>query len=450
MDAVNFIVFVINLGEDIQIDAGHFTDGAARFNRHPRGIKIRLIRKEKYMLKGKTVLLGVTGGIAAYKSATLASMLVKAGAKVRVLMTENAKNFINPITFESLTGYKCVTDTFDRNFEFKVEHVALAKKADVLIIAPATANVIAKLAHGIADDMLTTTALACRCPKIVAPAMNTAMYENPATQDNIGILRHYGMEIAEPDSGYLACGDVGAGKMPEPEVLAEYIYKACAFSGAKRDMEGLKVLVTAGPTQEAVDPVRYITNHSSGKMGYAIARMCMLRGASVTLVTGKTALKEPMFMEVVSAVSAKEMYDAVIARAEDMDIIIKAAAVADYRPRYVSQEKVKKTDGQVSIELERTDDILGYLGSHKEKGQFLCGFSMETENMIENSRRKLEKKNLDMIVANNLKVQGAGFETDTNIVTLIGKDFQEELSIMTKEKVACCILDRILELRKRQ
>lgn len=401
------------------------------------------------MLKGKTVLLGVAGGIAAYKSAALASMLVKAGAEVRVLMTENAKNFINPITFEALTGHKCVSDTFDRNFEFKVEHIALAKKADAVIIAPATANVIAKLAHGIADDMLTTTVLACPCPKIVAPAMNTAMYENPVTQDNIRLLRHYGMDIAEPESGRLACGDVGTGKMPEPEALAEYVYKACAFSGAEKDMEGLKVLVTAGPTQEAVDPVRYITNHSSGKMGYGIARMCMLRGASVTLVTGKTALKAPMFMEVVPVTSAKEMYDAVSARAEDMDVIIKAAAVADYRPKYVSDEKVKKADGQMSIELERTDDILGFLGSHKKSGQFLCGFSMETENMIENSRKKLEKKNLDMIVANNLKVQGAGFGTDTNIVTLIGQDFQEELPIMSKEKVACRILDRISELRKR-
>ncbi len=397
------------------------------------------------MLKGKTILLGVTGGIAAYKSASLASLLVKAGARVRVLMTENAKNFINPITFESLTGYKCVSDTFDRNFEFKVEHIALAKKADAVIIAPATANVIAKLAHGIADDMLTTTMLACRCPKIVAPAMNTAMYENPVTQDNIRLLRHYGMEIAEPDSGYLACGDVGAGKMLEPEVLAEYVYKACAFP---KDMEGLKVLVTAGPTQEAVDPVRYITNHSSGKMGYGMARMCMLRGASVTLVTGKTAIKTPMFVDVIPVVSAKEMYDAVVRGSGEMDIIIKAAAVADYRPRYISEEKVKKADGEMAIELERTDDILGYLGSHKKEGQFLCGFSMETEHMVENSRKKLVKKNLDMIVANNLKVQGAGFETDTNIVTLIGKDFQEELPMMKKEEAASCILDKILEIRK--
>lgn len=397
------------------------------------------------MLKGKTILLGVTGGIAAYKSAALASMLVKAGAKVRVLMTENAKNFINPVTFESLTGHKCVSDTFDRNFEFQVEHVALAKEADAVIIAPATANVIAKLAHGIADDMLTTTTLACRCPKIIAPAMNTAMYENPITQDNIERLRRYGMEIAEPAYGYLACGDTGAGKMAEPENLIEYVYKSCAFP---KDMEGLRVLVTAGPTQEAVDPVRYITNHSSGKMGYSIARICMLRGASVTLVTGKTALKPPMFVEVVPVISAKDMYEAVVGRSGDMDIIIKAAAVADYRPCHAADEKVKKSEGQMSIELERTDDILGYLGTHKKTGQFLCGFSMETENMLENSRKKLEKKNLDMIVANNLKVQGAGFETDTNIVTIIGKDFEEEFPIMEKEKVADCILDSILDMRK--
>ncbi len=396
------------------------------------------------MLKGKTILLGVTGGIAAYKSASLASLLVKAGADVRVLMTENAKNFINPITFEALTGHKCVSDTFDRNFEFQVEHVALAKEADAVIIAPATANVIAKLTHGIADDMLTTTVLACRCPKIIAPAMNTAMYENPVTQDNIEQLRRYGMEIARPAYGHLACGDTGAGKMLEPESLIEYVYKSCAFP---KDMEGLKVLVTAGPTQEAIDPVRYITNHSSGKMGYSIARACMLRGALVTLVTGKTALKPPMFVDVVPVVTAKDMYEAVVLRSGEMDVIIKAAAVADYRPRYESEEKMKKSDGQMIMELERTDDILGYLGTHKKAGQFLCGFSMETENMIENSRIKLEKKHLDLIVANNLKVQGAGFETDTNIVTLIGTDIQEELPIMEKEKVAGCIIDRILKIK---
>lgn len=397
------------------------------------------------MLKGKTILLGITGGIAAYKSASLASMLVKAGAEVRVLMTENAKNFINPITFESLTGHKCVSDTFDRNFEFKVEHIALAKKADAVIIAPATANVIAKLAHGLADDMLTTTVLACTCPKIVAPAMNTAMYENPITQDNIEILREYGMEVVEPACGYLACGDTGAGKMPEPEVLFEYLLKCCALP---KDMRGMKVLVTAGPTQEAIDPVRYITNHSSGKMGYNLARMCMLRGAEVTLVTGKCAIDPPMFVETVPIVSAKDMYEAVVSRSGEMDVIIKAAAVADYRPSQVAQEKVKKSDDNMSITLERTDDILKYLGEHKKEGQFLCGFSMETENMIENSRKKLEKKNLDMIVANNLKVKGAGFETDTNIVTMITKEMQKELPIMRKDAVAGCILDEIMELRK--
>lgn len=397
------------------------------------------------MLKGKTILLGVTGGIAAYKSASLASMLVKAGAEVRVLMTENAKNFINPITFESLTGHKCVSDTFDRNFEFKVEHIALAKKADAVIIAPATANVIAKLAHGLADDMLTTTVLACTCPKIVAPAMNTAMYENPITQDNIEILRKYGMEVVEPACGHLACGDTGAGKMPEPEVLFEYLLKFCALP---KDMKGMKVLVTAGPTQEAIDPVRYITNHSSGKMGYNLARMCMLRGAEVTLVTGKCAINPPMFVETVPIVSARDMYEAVVSRTGEMDVIIKAAAVADYRPSQVAQEKVKKSDDNMSIALERTDDILKYLGEHKKEGQFLCGFSMETENMIENSRKKLEKKNLDMIVANNLKEKGAGFETDTNIVTMITKEMQKELPIMGKDAVAGCILDEIMELRK--
>lgn len=399
------------------------------------------------MLKGKTILLGVTGGIAAYKSASLASLLVKEGAEVRVLMTENAKNFINPITFESLTGHKCIFDTFDRNFEFKVEHVALAKKADAVMIAPATANIVAKLAHGLADDMLTTTVLACKCPKIIAPAMNTAMYENPITQDNLNTLRKYGFEIAEPVCGYLACGDTGAGKMAEPEVLLQYLLKSCAL---QKDMKGLKVLVTAGPTQEAVDPVRYITNHSSGKMGYNLARMCMLRGADVILVTGKCALEPPMFVEVVPVVSAEDMYKAVVSKSGEMDVIIKAAAVADYRPAQVAKEKVKKADHNMSIALERTNDILKYLGEHKKEGQFLCGFSMETENMIENSRKKLEKKNLDMIVANNLKVQGAGFETDTNIVTMITKDMQQELPIMGKDAVAGCILDEIMRLREEE
>lgn len=395
-------------------------------------------------LKNKTILLGVTGGIAAYKSASLTSLLVKSGAEVHVLMTENAKNFINPITFETLTGHKCVTDTFDRNFEFNVEHVALAKKADVVMVAPATANVIAKLAHGLADDMLTTTVLACKCPKIIVPAMNTAMYENPITQDNLATLRRYGMDIVTPASGYLACGDTGTGKMPEPSDLYEHILRHCA---CPKDMEGLKVLVTAGPTQEAIDPVRYITNHSSGKMGYSIAKACMLRGANVTLVTGKTTLEPPKFVHVVPIITAKDMFDAVTSRSKDMDIIIKAAAVADYRPSQVSNEKVKKADAELSIPLERTDDILKYLGEHKLPNQFLCGFSMETENMLENSRKKLAKKNLDMIVANNLKIKGAGFETDTNIVTLITKNSETELPIMGKDDVAFRLLDAILELR---
>ena len=399
------------------------------------------------MLKGKTVLLGVTGGIASYKSASLASLLVKAGAQVHVLMTENAKNFINPITFETLTGHKCVTDTFDRNFEFNVEHVALAKKADLVMIAPATANVIAKLAHGIADDMLTTTVLACRCPKIIAPAMNTAMYENQITQDNMDLLRKYGMEVITPACGHLACGDTGAGKMPEPETLIQYIYRELAH---KKDMKGLKVLVTAGPTQESIDPVRYITNHSSGKMGYCIARACMLRGADVTLVSGRTALTPPMFVDVVPVISAKDMYESVTSRSNDMNIIIKAAAVADYRPASVADEKMKKADSELSIALELTDDILKYLGEHKTSGQFLCGFSMETQNMLENSKKKLVKKNLDMIVANNLKVKGAGFETDTNIVTMITPDSVCELELMSKEDVAFRLTDKILELMEPQ
>ena len=399
-------------------------------------------------LEGKCVVLGITGGIAAYKMADTARLLVKQGAEVHVVMTENAAKFITPLTFETLTNQRCVVDTFARDFQYDVAHVSLAKAADLILMAPATANVIAKLAHGIADDMLTTVVLAARCGKLIAPAMNTAMLENPVTQENLSALRRYGFEVIEPSAGLLACGDVGAGKMPEPEVLLEYVYRACAFTGEQKDMEGLKVLVTAGPTQEAVDPVRYITNHSSGKMGYSIARMCMLRGASVTLVTGKTAIRAPMFVDVVPVVSAKEMYDAVVSRSEEMDIIIKAAAVADYRPRHVAEEKVKKGDGQMAIELERTDDILADLGSRKRDGQFLCGFSMETERMIENSRTKLVRKNLDMIAANNLKVKGAGFETDTNIITLMGKDLQEELQMMDKGQVASCLLDKILELMK--
>lgn len=397
------------------------------------------------MLKGKTILLGVTGGIAAYKSASLASMLVKSHAEVHVLMTEHATNFITPITFETLTGNRCVIDTFDRNFEFQVEHVALAQKADAFVIAPATANVIAKIAHGMADDMLTTTFLACKCPKIIVPAMNTAMYENAVTQNNLEALRKYGMEIIDPASGRLACGDTGAGKMPEPETILQHIYRCCA---CPKDMLGLKVLVTAGPTQEAIDPVRYITNHSSGKMGYSIARDCMLRGAQVTLVTGKTAIDPPMFVDVVPVISARDMFEAVTSRSRDMDIIIKAAAVADYRPSQVADEKVKKSDAELSIPLERTDDILKFLGDNKKPGQFLCGFSMETENMLENSKKKLVKKNLDMIIANNLKVKGAGFEADTNIVTMITPGSVTELELMSKDDVATLLVNHILELRQ--
>lgn len=394
-------------------------------------------------LNNKTILLGVTGGIAAYKSASLASLLVRSGAEVRVIMTEHAANFINPITFESLTGHKCITDTFDRNFEFKVEHVALAKKADLIIVAPATANVIAKLAHGLADDMLTTTILASKAPKLIAPAMNTGMYENPVTQDNLALLIRYGMEIISPASGRLACGDVGAGKMAEPEIIYEHILHVCACT---KDMTGMKVLVTAGPTQEPLDPVRFLTNHSSGKMGYSIAKACMLRGADVTLITGRTALTPPMFMDVVPVISAEDMYDAVISRSDSMDLIIKAAAVADYRPARIATEKVKKGNSELSIPLERTRDILKYLGEHKKPGQFLCGFSMETEHMLEHSRQKLIVKNLDMIVANNLKVPGAGFETDTNIVTMITPDDVTELSLMSKEEVSFHILDKILSI----
>ena len=395
------------------------------------------------MLEGKTVLLGVTGSIAAYKIAYLASMLKKQQADVHVLMTRNATNFINPITFESLTGNKCLVDTFDRNFQFQVEHVSIAKKADVVMIAPASANVIGKLAHGIADDMLTTTIVACRCKKFISPAMNTNMFENPIVQDNLKILEHYGYEVIDPAVGYLACGDTGAGKMPEPETLLNYILRECA---CEKDMKGLKVLVTAGPTQEAIDPVRYITNHSSGKMGYAIAKMAMLRGADVTLVSGRTALTPPPFVRVVPVVTARDMYEAVTSVSQEQDIIIKAAAVADYRPASVSDEKIKKKDDDMSIALERTDDILKYLGLHKRTGQFLCGFSMETKDMIGNSRAKLEKKNLDMVAANNLKVEGAGFQGDTNVLTLITQDEEVSLPLMSKEDAALKILDKILAL----
>ena len=395
------------------------------------------------MLKNKTVLLGVTGSIAAYKIANLASALKKLHADVHVLMTRNATNFINPITFESLTGNKCLVDTFDRNFQFQVEHVSIAKKADVVMIAPASANVIGKIAHGIADDMLTTTVMACKCPIYISPAMNTNMYENPILQDNMKILEKYGYHIITPASGYLACGDTGAGKMPEPETLLQYIVQEIAF---EKDLKGKKILITAGPTQEKIDPVRYITNHSSGKMGYALAKRAAMRGAEVTLVSGQVSIAPPPFVKVVSIVSAKDMFDAVTAVSDEQDIIIKAAAVADYRPAFVSDEKMKKKDDQMSIELERTDDILKYLGEHKKEGQFLCGFSMETQNMISNSRAKLEKKNLDMIAANNLKVEGAGFKTDTNVLTLITQNEEVSLDMMSKEDAAGVILDRIKEM----
>ena len=395
------------------------------------------------MLKGKTVVLGVTGGIAAYKIANLASMLVKLHCDVHVIMTQNATNFITPITFETLTNNKCLIDTFDRNFQFHVEHVALAKRADVVMIAPATANVIGKLAHGIADDMLTTTVLACTCKKFVAPAMNTQMYRNPIVQDNMKTLEQYGFELIEPATGFLACRDVGEGKLPDPEVLLQYILRELAF---EKDMTGKKVLVTAGPTQESIDPVRYITNHSTGKMGYAIARHCMMRGADVTLVSGPTNLNPPPFVTVIPVVSAKEMFDTVTSHAKEQDIIIKSAAVADYRPATVASEKMKKSDNALALDLEKTEDILKYLGEHKKESPFLCGFSMETENMLDNSRAKLVKKNLDMIVANNLKQTGAGFGTDTNIVTLITKKDEQELPILTKDEVAKAIVDKILTL----
>lgn len=395
------------------------------------------------LLGGKTVLLGVTGSIAAYKIASLASALRKLDADVHVLMTRNATNFINPITFETLTGNKCLVDTFDRNFQFQVEHVSIAKKADVVMLAPATANVIGKLAHGIADDMLTTTLMACKCPVYVSPAMNTNMYENPVLQDNLNTLQRYGYHIIDPANGYLACGDTGAGKMPEPEVLMDYILKEIAF---EKDLAGKKILITAGPTQEAIDPVRYITNHSSGKMGYALAKMAMLRGGEVTLVSGQSALTPPPFVHYVPIVSAKDMFDAVTSVSDEQDIIIKAAAVADYRPATVSDEKMKKSDDQLSIPLERTDDILKYLGEHKRKGQFLCGFSMETSNVISNSRAKLVKKNLDMIAANCLKVEGAGFAGDTNVLTLITQNEEVSLDLMSKEDAAGIILDKILSL----
>ena len=391
------------------------------------------------ILKSKTVVLGVTGSIAAYKIANLASSLVKKGANVHVIMTKNATNFINPITFETLTGNKCLVDTFDRNFEFSVEHVSLAKQADIFMVAPASANVIGKIANGIADDMLTTTIMACKCHKVISPAMNTNMFENPIVQDNLEKLRNYGYEVIDPASGYLACGDTGAGKMPEPTVLESYIMKNIAM---EKDMAGKKVLITAGPTMEAIDPVRFISNHSTGKMGYALAKIAMERGAEVTLVTGKTYIEKPDFVKIIDVKSAKEMFDAVDKEFDSQDIVIMSAAVADYRPKTVADEKIKKNDGEMAIELERTDDILGTM-SRRKKNQFLCGFSMETEHMLENSKSKLKKKNLDMICANNLKVEGAGFGTDTNVVTLITENESRQLPIMSKEQVANEILTEI-------
>ena len=395
------------------------------------------------MLKGKTVLLGVTGGIAAYKAAALASALVKQHAAVEVVMTENSTRFVTPLTFEQLTGRRTMVDTFDRNFSHQVEHIALAERTDLVIVAPATANVCAKLAHGLADDMLTTTILACRCPKLIAPAMNTNMYENPVTQDNLALLRRYGWEVIEPASGRLACGAVGKGKLPEPEELLQYILRNLAFP---HDLTGKKVLVTAGPTQEAIDPVRYLTNHSTGKMGYAIAKMAMLRGAEVTLVSGQTAIAPPPFVKVISVVSAQEMFEAVAAKAPQSDFIFKAAAVADYTPASYSDNKVKKSDGDMSIPLKRTRDILKYLGEHRLPGQVICGFSMETQNMVENSREKLMKKNVDMICANNLKQSGAGFGVDTNVITVITRDETLELPLQATESAANAILDAALRL----
>ena len=394
------------------------------------------------MLKNKTILLGVTGSIAAYKIASLASMLVKQHANVHVIMTKNATNFIHPITFETLTGNKCLVDTFDRNFEFQVEHVSLAKQADVALVAPASANVVGKLAHGIADDMLTTARLACKAPILVSPAMNTNMYENPIVQDNLRTLQRYGMKVITPASGYLACGDTGAGKMPEPETLFAHVEAEIA---CEKDLAGKRVLVTAGATQESLDPVRYLTNHSTGKMGYAIAKAAMLRGARVTLVSAPTNLTAPLNTELAPVVSAQDMFEAVESHFDDTDILIMAAAVADYRPKEFVDHKIKKKEGDNTLELARTTDILGTLGARKRADQFICGFSMETENLLENSAQKLQKKNLDMIVANNLRTQGAGFGTETNVVTLIRPDDMIELPIMSKLDVAHRILDQIVK-----
>jgi phosphopantothenoylcysteine decarboxylase/phosphopantothenate--cysteine ligase len=396
------------------------------------------------MLKGKTVVLGVTGSIAAYKMANVASMLVKLHADVHVIMTENACQFITPVTFETLTGNKCMVDTFDRNFQFHVAHISIAKKADVFLVAPASANVIGKLANGIADDMLTTTAMACTCQKIVAPAMNTNMYHNPILQDNLKKLEGYGFTVIAPEKGVLACRDIGDGKMPSEDVLVGHILREIAH---EKDLAGMKVIVTAGPTQESVDPVRYITNHSTGKMGYELAKAAMLRGAEVTLVSGVTNLEPPMFVDYVQVKSAGDMFEAMKSRFLDNDIIIKAAAVADYKPKSYSDEKTKKKDGEMSIELDRTQDILKYLGEHRREGQFYCGFSMETQNMLENSRVKLDKKNIDMVVANNLKIAGSGFGTDTNVVTMISKEEEIQLELLSKAEVAHKILDEILKLK---
>lgn len=395
------------------------------------------------MLKNKTVLLGVTGSIAAYKAATLASMLVKAGANVEVIMTKNACNFINPITFESLTGNKCIVDTFDRNFKYEVEHISLANAADLAVIAPASANVIGKLASGIADDMLTTTLMACKCKILIASAMNTNMYENPVLQRNLDTLKEYGYEEIEPLSGRLACGTTGKGKMQEPEIIFEYILKELA---SDKDLKGKKVLVTAGPTQENIDPVRFITNHSTGKMGFALAKAAMLRGAEVTLIKGPVSIAPPMFVNVIDVVSAKDMFEAVQHNYGDCDIIVKSAAVADYTPVETADEKIKKTNSDANISLKRTKDILAFLGENRKEGQKICGFSMETENLIENSLKKLKKKKIDLIAANNLKVDGAGFGTDTNVITLISDDSIKELPLMSKEAAANAILDEIIAL----
>ncbi len=394
------------------------------------------------MLKNHYIVLGVSGSIAAYKAASLASMLKKQHCDVQAIMTKAAANFINPITFESLTGNRCLIDTFDRNFQHQVEHVSVASRAELVLVAPASANVIGKLAHGIADDMLTTTVLACRCQKLISPAMNTAMYENPTVQDNLKRLKEYGWTVISPACGHLACGSTGAGKLPEPEVLLSYILKEIAYD---KDLAGKKILVTAGPTQEALDPVRFLTNHSTGKMGFAIAHAAMLRGAKVTLVAGPTNIEPPPFVAVIPVTSAEEMFQAVASASDEQDAIIMAAAVADYTPLAVSSEKIKKKDGSMSLPLKRTKDILRYLGEHKKEGQFLCGFSMETENLLENSREKLLKKNADMIVANSLKTVGSGFGTDTNVVTLIKRDSVQELPMLTKDEVAHRLLDQIFQ-----